>query len=92
MRQANVLLSWLHQNVAESLAETKRTGDKQNADSITLVQKGAASALKKDPLPLAASNVDVFAQFQEDGQQVKWLPPGNTPHSCYVITQNGADA
>lgn len=87
MRQANVLLSWLHQNVAESLAETKRTGDKQNADSITLVQKGAASALKKDPLPLAASNVDVFAQFQEDGQQVKWLPPGTTMSEMRDLAQ-----
>ena len=77
-KKANVLLSWLHQNVAETLAETKRIGDKQAADSLTLVQKGAASGLAKDPLPLAGSSTDLFAQYQEDGQQVKWLPPGTS--------------
>lgn len=78
MKSANILLSWLHQTVAENLAETKRTGDKTVADSLTLMQRGAVSALGKDPLPVQESRIELFGDVTADGEQVKWLPPGTS--------------
>lgn len=78
-QKANVLLSWLHQNVAETLAETNRSDNRPHADGLVLIQKGARSAgLGKDKLPTPTSNNDLFAASEADQRQVKWLPPGTS--------------
>lgn len=78
MIKANVLLQWLHENVAESLAETKNN-DQRVADGLTFMSKAASAAgLAKDKLPVSTQCNGLFSEYQENGQQVKWLPPGTT--------------
>ena len=79
--KANVLLSWLHQNVAENLAESNRVNDDNKADNLTLQRQAARSAgltLARDPRPVHSSNNELFQNMVEESQQVKWLPPGTT--------------
>lgn len=50
-QKANVLLSWLHSNVAESLVESRRKDDAPTADAMTLARKAGRIVVGKDRLP-----------------------------------------
>eukprot|EP00435_Cladocopium_sp_Y103_P075707 s119_g63.t1 len=77
--KANTLLQWLHQNVAESLVGSKRTGDNPRADALTFMHRGAAAAgLKKDSLPTPLSHIQFLDYLDESSEAVRWLPPGTS--------------
>eukprot|EP00435_Cladocopium_sp_Y103_P047494 s156_g14.t1 len=77
-QKANVLLSWLHSNVAESLVESKHKNDCSTADTLTLMRKAGAIVLGKDRLPPPRSDIDLFADMEESSDSIKWLSPGTT--------------
>ena len=77
-QNANILLSWLHTNVAESLVESKHSNDCATADGLTLMRKAGAIVLGRDRLPPPRSEFDLFAQMEENSAAIKWLPPGTT--------------
>ena len=69
LQHADALLAWLHQNVAEDLAEGVRVD-------------GECEAAKKkriaaDPLPKLAS-IPFLDRLEEEEQGVRWMPPGTT--------------
>ena len=77
-QKANVLLSWLHSNVAESLVESRRKDDAPTADAMTLARKAGRIVVGKDRLPPPRSEIDVFADTEQGKEAIKWLPPGTT--------------
>ena len=79
MDAADTLLSWLHNNVAETLAETGRRtpGEAQAAASKESVVTYSTSAQLARELP-KTTTVEHLDEFDKAEAEVRWLPPGTT--------------
>ena len=67
---ADQMLQWLHEQVAENLAESVRVG----TDRLGLLK---VAQFASGTLP-AAATVKALDHLEADGDEVKWLPPGTT--------------
>ena len=70
LQHADALLAWLHQNVAEDLAE----GVRVDGECEAAAKKKRIAA---DPLPKLAS-IPFLDRLEEEEQGVRWMPPGTT--------------
>ena len=78
MEAADTLLSWLHNNVAETLAETRRrTPGEEAASTRESVLTYSTSAQLAWELP-KTTTVEHIDQFDKSEAEVRWLPPGTT--------------
>ena len=69
LQHADALLAWLHQNVAEDLAEGVRVDGEREA--------AKKKRIAADPLPKLAS-IPFLDRLEEEEQGVRWMPPGTT--------------
>ena len=78
MEAADTLLSWLHNNVAETLAETRRrTPGEEAASTRESVLTYSTSAQLARELP-KTTTVEHLDEFDKSEAEVRWLPPGTT--------------